>query len=116
MEKNAYGMHLFSDVTILTRKIMSQFSVLNSEFQLLYKNCIALTIMQNNHSCIQLVFEYLAMLAHVCQILIFFMCLLFFSSPEHEVLMVSYCEQSLSVVRRASCVVHGSSSTICFKS
>ena len=27
------------------------------------------------------------------------------SSPEHEVLMVSYCDQSLSVVRRASCVV-----------
>ena len=32
-----------------------------------------------------------------------------FSSPEHEVLMVSYCDQSMSVVRRAS-------STICFKS
>ena len=30
---------------------------------------------------------------------------LFFSSPEHEVLMVSYCDQSMSVVRRASCVV-----------
>ena len=29
----------------------------------------------------------------------------FFSSPEHEVLMVSYCDQSLSVVRRASCVI-----------
>ena len=28
-----------------------------------------------------------------------------FSSPEHEVLMVSYCDQSMSVVRRASCVV-----------
>ena len=28
-----------------------------------------------------------------------------FSSPEHEVLMVSYCDQSLSVVRRASSVV-----------
>ena len=27
------------------------------------------------------------------------------SSPEHEVLMVSYCGQSMSVVRRASCVV-----------
>jgi len=27
-----------------------------------------------------------------------------FSSPEHEVLMVSYCGQWLSVVRRASCV------------
>ena len=34
---------------------------------------------------------------------------MFISSPEHEVLMVSYCDQSLSVVRRAS-------STICFKS
>ena len=32
-----------------------------------------------------------------------------FSSPEHEVLMVSYCDQSMSFVRR-------SSSTICFKS
>ena len=29
----------------------------------------------------------------------------FFSSPEHEVLMVSYCDQSLSVVRRP-CVVN----------
>ena len=29
----------------------------------------------------------------------------FFSSPEHEVLMVSYCGQSMSVVRRASSVV-----------
>ena len=28
----------------------------------------------------------------------------FFSSPEHEVLMVSYCDQSLSVVRRPSSV------------
>ena len=34
---------------------------------------------------------------------------LFVSSPEHEVLMVSYCDQSMSVVCR-------SSSTICFKS
>ena len=32
-----------------------------------------------------------------------------FSSPEHEVLMVSYCDQSMSVVRRPL-------STICFKS
>ena len=38
------------------------------------------------------------------------------SSPEHEVLMVSYCDQSLSVVRRPSCVVRRLSSTICFKS
>ena len=28
-----------------------------------------------------------------------------FSSPEHEVLMVSYCDQSLAVVRRP-CVVN----------
>ena len=28
------------------------------------------------------------------------------SSPEHEVHMVSYCDQSMSVVRRASSVVH----------
>ena len=28
-----------------------------------------------------------------------------FSSPEHKVLMVSYCDQTLSVVRRP-CVVH----------
>ena len=32
-----------------------------------------------------------------------------FSSPEHEVLMVSYCDQSMSIVRRPS-------STICSKS
>ena len=36
-------------------------------------------------------------------------CPFIFSSPEHEVLMVSYCVQSMSVVRRPS-------STICFKS
>ena len=29
-----------------------------------------------------------------------------FSSPEHEVLMVSYCDQSMSVVRRPSSVVN----------
>ena len=29
----------------------------------------------------------------------------FFSSPEHEVLIVSYCDQSLSIVRRP-CVVN----------
>ena len=29
-----------------------------------------------------------------------------FSSPEHEVLMVSYCDQLMSVVRRVSCVVN----------
>ena len=33
------------------------------------------------------------------------------SSPEHEVLMVSYCAQSMSVVRRLSCSVNN-----CFKS
>ena len=37
----------------------------------------------------------------------------FFSSPEHEVLMVSYCGQWLSVVRRrASCVVRRASSVV----
>ena len=30
---------------------------------------------------------------------------LLISSPEHEVLMVSYCDQSMSVVRRPLCVV-----------
>ena len=29
-----------------------------------------------------------------------------FSSPEHIVLIVSYCDQSMSVVRRATCVVN----------
>ena len=38
------------------------------------------TLVQNNHPCIQLVFEYIAMLAQVCQILNFFMCLLFFGN------------------------------------
>ena len=31
--------------------------------------------------------------------------MLLFSSPEHEVLMVSYCDQSMSVVRRPSSVI-----------
>jgi len=31
--------------------------------------------------------------------------LFIFSSPEHKVLMVSYCDRALSVVRRASSVV-----------
>ena len=35
----------------------------------------------------------------------YFFFFLLFSSPEHEVLMVSYCDQSMSVVRRASSVV-----------
>ena len=34
-------------------------------------------------------------------------CEFIFSSPEHEVLMVSYCGQWLSVVRRPSSVVRG---------
>ena len=34
------------------------------------------------------------------------------SSPEHEVLMVSYCGQSMSVFRRSSCVVRRSSSVV----
>ena len=42
-------------------------------------------------------------------------CVCLFSSPEHEVLMVSYCDQSMSVVRRPSSVVRRPSSTICFK-
>ena len=37
------------------------------------------------------------------------------SSPEHEVLMVSYCGQSMSVVRRPSCVVRRAASTIALK-
>ena len=40
----------------------------------------------------------------------------FVSSPEHEVLMVSYCGQSVSVVRRASSVVRRASSTIALNS
>jgi len=36
-----------------------------------------------------------------------------FSSPEHKVLMVSYCDQALSVVRRRpSCVVRRPSSVV----
>ena len=38
-----------------------------------------------------------------------------FSSPEHEVLMVSYCGQSMSVVHCPSCVVHRAASTIALK-
>ena len=33
-----------------------------------------------------------------------------FSSPEHEVLMVSYCDQSMSVVRRQQFVLKANSS------
>ena len=39
----------------------------------------------------------------------------FVSSPEHEVLMVSYCGQSMSVVHRPSCVVRHAASTIALK-
>ena len=39
----------------------------------------------------------------------------FISSPQHEVLMVSYCGQSMSVVRRASSVVRRAASTIALK-
>ena len=31
---------------------------------------------------------------------------LLFSSPEHKVLMVSFCDRPMSVVRRRSCVIH----------
>ena len=37
-------------------------------------------------------------------IIYFYLFIYFFSSPEHEVLMVSYCGQSMSVVRRPSSV------------
>ena len=37
------------------------------------------------------------------------------SSPEHEVLMVSYCGQLMSIVCRLSCVVHRAASTIALK-
>ena len=39
----------------------------------------------------------------------------YFSSPEHEVLMVSYCDRSASVVRRASSFVRRVASTIALK-
>ena len=38
-----------------------------------------------------------------------------FSSPEHNMLRVSYCDCSVSVVHHQSSVVHHASSTICFK-
>ena len=37
------------------------------------------------------------------------------SSPEHEVVMVSYCGQSMSVVHCSSCVVRRVASTIALK-
>ena len=36
------------------------------------------------------------------------------SSPEHEVLMVSYCDRAVSGVRRPSCVVRRASSVVNF--
>ena len=49
----------------------------------------------------------------IVQMTAVFIIKLFFSSPEHEVLMVSYCGQWLSVVRRrASCVVRRASSVV----
>ena len=39
----------------------------------------------------------------------------FFSSPKYEVLMVSYCGQSMSIVRRLSSVVRRAASTIALK-
>ena len=33
-------------------------------------------------------------------------CNVFFSSPEHKVLMVSFCDRPMSGVRRPSCVIH----------
>ena len=39
----------------------------------------------------------------------------FISSPEHEVLMVSYCGQSMSVVHRALSVIRRAASTIALK-
>ena len=38
----------------------------------------------------------------------------FYSSPEHEVLMVSYCDSAVSGVRRPSCVVRRASSVVNF--
>ena len=40
--------------------------------------------------------------------------LLVFSSPEHEVLMVRYCDSAVSVVRRPSSVVRRPSSVVNF--
>ena len=62
-----------------------------------------------------LVFEFLYMIYIYLELNIFenlqtkFYCLLF-SSPEHEVLMVSYCDQSMSVVRRQQFVLKANSS------
>ena len=55
-----------------------------------------------------------------CEGIITFVCLIFelvpfvvFSSPEHEVLMVSYCDRAVSGVRRPSCVVRRQLFTLC---
>ena len=51
-----------------------------------------------------------------CFSFFFFFFFFFFSSPAHEQLKMSYCDRSMPVVRRPSCVVHRAASTICFKS
>ena len=45
-------------------------------------------------------------MALLCRFLIHFMYIFVFSSPEHEVLMVSYWDSAVSGVRRASSVVN----------
>ena len=45
-------------------------------------------------------------------VIMMFFCSSVVSSPEHEVLMVSYCGQSMSVVRRPSFVVRRASSVV----
>ena len=67
-----------------------------------------------NISCLSLIFSasdnfaYLRLVMlgkSALLVVLFYVYSFIFSSPEHEVLMVSYCDQSLSVVRRASSVV-----------
>jgi len=51
-------------------------------------------------------FKIFLLCAFVWNLLSFFFSYYIFSSPEHKVLMVSYCDRTLSVVRRrASCGV-----------
>ena len=56
------------------------------------------------------------LLLHCLFICCLFVCLFlmkcFFSSPEHKVLKVSYCDQPLSGIQCPSCIVHHLSSTI----
>ena len=70
---------------------------------------------------IQCFFVFFLLLFFFCFVFVLFflfVCLLFFffSSPAHEELKVSYCDRSMPVMRRPSCVVHRAASTICFKS